>query len=133
MKFVSSIKSFRCYLQACKVSVLILWSFAFYYAFCVEWINRGKHHSDGLRWKMYSGSFLVQLVLPLQKSTCSGLEYSGWSIPVSFMLFLVTLSLHWNFSFFIELFQHIVYGWIVMHLYAQRYFLHNTYCCLHST
>ena len=44
---------------------------------------------------------------------------------MSFMLALVTLSLHRKLSFFVELFQHIVYGWIVMLLYAQRYFLYN--------
>ena len=49
---------------------------------------------------------------------CSGLDYSGWSIQVSFILVLPILSLHRNLSFFIELFQHIVYGWIVMLLYA---------------
>ena len=66
------------------------------------------------------------------EGTCSGLEFSGWSITVSFMLVLVILSLHLNLSFFIELFQHIVYGWIVMLLYAQRFFLHNTNCYLHG-
>ena len=70
--------------------------------------------------------------ISLQWGHCSGLEYSGWSIPVSFMLILVILSLHRNLSFFIKLFQHIVYGWIVMLLYAQRYFLHITFASLQS-
>ena len=77
--------------------------------------------------------FSYPVSLAPTQGLCSGLEYSDWSIPVSFMLVLFTLSLHRNLSFLIELFQHIVYGWIVMLLYAQRHFLHNTYCCLHST
>ena len=85
------------------------------------------------RGKMHSDSFCYPISLDATEGTCSCLEYSGWSIPVSFLLVLVFLSLHRNLSFFIELFQHIVYGWIVMLLYAKRYFLHNTFCCLHST
>ena len=53
MIFVSSIKSFRCYLQACKMSVRIFWSIAFYYASFLEWINRGEHHSGVFQWKTY--------------------------------------------------------------------------------
>ena len=68
MKIVPSIESFHCYLQACKMSVLLLWFIAFYYAFCLEWINRRKYRSDVFQWKMYSGSFLILLVLPLQRA-----------------------------------------------------------------
>ena len=71
--------------------------------------------------------FSYPLSLAATGGTCSVLEYSRWSIPVSFMLVLVTLRLHRNISFFIDLFQHLVYGWMLMLLYAQRYFLHNTY------
>ena len=131
MKLVSSIKSIRCYLQVCKVSNITFWSVAFY-ASCLEWINSGKHRSDVYRWKMFSGPFAYPISLAATEGTCSGLERSCWSIPVSFMLVLVNLSLHRNLSFSIELFQHIVYGWVVMLLYAQRYCLNNTYYCLHS-
>ena len=82
---------------------------------------------------MHSSSFFNPLSLTATEGTCSGLEFSGLSIPVSFMLVLVTLSLYRTLSFFIEWLQHVVYGWIVMLLYAQRYFLHNTICCLQST
>ena len=67
------------------------------------------------------------------EGTCSRLEYSGWIIPVSFVLVFVILSLHRKMAFFIELFQHIVCEWIVLLLYAQRYFLHNKYGYLRST
>ena len=33
---------------------------------------------------------------------------------------------------FIKLFQHIGVKCIKMVLYAQQYFLHSTYCCLHN-
>ena len=49
------------------------------------------------------------------------------------MLVLVTLSLHRILPFFIDLLQHIAYGWVAMPLLAQRYFLHNKSCCLHIT
>ena len=68
MKVVSSKISFRCYLQASKKSVLILRSIAFDYASCLERIVRGKHHCDVFRLKMYSGSFLILLVSPLQRA-----------------------------------------------------------------
>ena len=67
---------------------------------------------------MHSGSFCYPVSLAATKGTCGGLEFSGWVIPVSSMLVLVTLILHPNLSFFIELFQRIVYGWVVMLLYA---------------
>ena len=77
--------------------------------------------------------FCYPISLAATEDTCSGLGYSGWRIPASFMLVIVILRLHRDLSFFFEFFQHIVFGWIVMLLYAQQYFLHNTYCCLHST
>ena len=129
MKFAPSIKSFRCYLQACEVSIVILWSVAFHYASFLEWINKGNIVL------MFSYEKCIPALLPISyrsfptEGICSGSEFSGWSTPVSFMLVLVILSLHRNLSFFIELFQHIVYGWIVMLLYAQRYFLQTTCCC----
>ena len=139
MKFVPSINPFFCYLQAGKLSVVILWSVAFYYPSCLDWINRGKHRSNVFQWNLHSGSFFYLFSLTATEGTCSGLEYSGWSIPVSLMLVLVTLSFQRNLSFFFGLFQHVESCtlnracWIVMLLYAQRYFLHITYCCLHST
>ena len=132
MKHVLSINSFGCYLQAWKISVVILWSVALYYASSLEWIKRRKNRSDVSRWNIHSGSFSCPISLAPTEGTCTGLVCSDWSIRVSFMLVLVSLSLHRNWSFFIELFQHI-YGWVVIILYAQRYFLHDTYCCLHST
>ena len=84
--------------------------------------NLVQMFSDEIVFRLFS----YPISLAAAEGTCSGLEYC-------FTLVLVILSLPWNLTFFIELFQHIVYGWIVMHLYAQRYFLHNTYCCLHST
>ena len=78
-------------------------------------------------------ALFYSISLAATEGTCSGLEFSGRSISVFFMVVVVFLSHHRNLSFFIELFQHIVYGWVVMLLYAERYFLRNTYCCLHST
>ena len=74
---------------------------------------------------MHYGSFSYPFSLTATEGTCSGLEFSGWSIPVSFMLVLVTLSFHRNFSYLIELFQHNVYGRVVIFLFAQRNFLHT--------
>ena len=85
--------------------------------------------SDGER----TQAFFYPISFAATEGTCGGLEYSSWSLPVFFMLAPVFLSLHRNLQFFVGLFRHIVYGWIVMLLYAQRYFLHNTYCRLHST
>ena len=136
MTFVSSIKLFRCYLRFVK---------------CQHWFSGPSFSTMRLVWlelilediiQMFSDEKCIPALFLSYYSgssyyptegICSGLEFSGWSLPVSFTLVLVTLSLHRNLSFFIELVQHIVYGWIVMLLYAQRYFLHNTYCCLHST
>ena len=68
MKNVSSKISFRCYLKASKMSILILRSIAFDYASRLERVVRGKHHCDVSRLKMYSGSFLILLVSPLQRA-----------------------------------------------------------------
>ena len=70
--------------------------------------------------------FDVTKYASVTQGTCSGLEYSGWSIPVSFMLILVTLSLHRKLSFFIEFFKHIVYRWMVM-----IYTLSDTFYIIH--
>ena len=54
---------------------------------------------------------------------------------MSFMLILVTLSLHRNLSFIIELFQHVVYGWVVM-LYMLSdtfYIIHNVVYIVHKS
>ena len=64
--------------------------------------------------------------LAATKDTFGGSEYSGWSFPVSFMLILITLSLHRNLSFFVEFFQHIFYGWIVM-----LFMLSDTFYIIH--
>ena len=37
-----------------------------------------------------------------------------------------------EFVFFMELFQDIDFIWIIMLLYAQQYFLHNSYRCSHN-
>ena len=135
MKFVSSIESFFCYIQVCKMSVVIVWYVAFYYASSLKWVNRGKDRSDAFRWKMHSGSFSYPISLAATEGTCSDLEYSDWSIPVSFILALFTLSLHGILAFFIELFQYIVYGRIVMLLYARDFFMviHNVVYILHKS
>ena len=44
--------------------------------------------------------FSYPFSLAATEETCSGLKFSGWSIPVSFMLVVVTLSLHRKLSFF---------------------------------
>ena len=67
MKFVPSIKSFRCNLKACKTSVLFVWSVSFYCASCLEWNNRGKHRSNVFRWKIFSGTFLILLVSTMRQ------------------------------------------------------------------
>ena len=71
--------------------------------------------------------------LAATEGTCSGLEYSGWSIPLFFYANSTYFEHSSEFVIFIELFQHIVYGWVVMLLYAQRYLLHTKYRCLHKT
>ena len=47
---------------------------------------------------MHSGSFSNPISLAATEGTSSGLDFSSWSIPVSFMLVLVALSLHRNLS-----------------------------------
>ena len=76
--------------------------------------------------------FSYPISLASTEGTCSGSWYSGWSIPVSSILVLVTLSLHRILSFFTEMFKHFVFGWVVMLLCAQRYFLHNIQYWSHS-
>ena len=72
--------------------------------------------------------FYYPISLTATEGACSGLWYSGWSIPVSSMLILVTFEPSSESAIFIVLFQHIGFGWIAMLLYAQGNFLHNT-CC----
>ena len=89
MKFVSSIESFLCYLQACKMSVVILWAVAFHYASCLKWTNGRKHRSEVFWWKMHSRFFSYSISLAATEGTCSGSKYSGWSIPVGAFRFLL--------------------------------------------
>ena len=60
-----------------------------------EW----KHQLDICRWKSNPALLLFFFSLAATEDTCSGLWYSGWNIPGSSMLVLVTLSLHRNLSF----------------------------------
>ena len=66
------------------------------------------------------------------EGTYSGLWSSVWSSPLSSILVLLTFEPSSNFVNFINLFQHIGYGWIAMFSYAQRYFLPSTYCYLQN-
>ena len=112
MKSVSSIYSSRCYLPACQY-------FFFgpsHSAMRLVWnkFNREKRCSDGFRWKMYSGFFLFLLVSPIERALVLAESFPVETFWCFFMFVLVTLSLQQSLSFFIGLFQHLDYGWIVM-------------------
>ena len=63
--------------------------------------------------------FFYPISLNAAEGACSGLWRSCRSLAVSSMLVLVTFEPSSESAIFIELFQQIGYGWIVMLLYAQ--------------
>ena len=105
MNFVLSINPFRYYWLACKCEYLfcgqshstmrLVWNEI------IEWnISMMFPAENGFR------LFFYLIGLAATEGTCSGLCYSGWSIPVSSMLVLVTFKPSPEFVMFIKLFRH---------------------------
>ena len=103
MKFISFNKSFHCYFNACN------WQYLFSVPSHSTMRRVWNELLRGSIIQMFSDEKIFRLFshpisLTATEGIFSGLEYCGWSIPVSFMLVLDTLSLHRILSFFIKLF-----------------------------